>query len=187
LGIANTTGRSPRRRLALVLVAAAVVTTALAIFGLQHAPNYNTRLFGSAGPEAISLKSKIATGVLGLALLQLLLALWIYGQIPGRATAPHQVRTVHRTCGVILFLATLPVAVHCMFAYGVQTTSARVTIHSLAGCFFYGVFTAKVLVVRSRQQLGWAIPVAGGLLVTLVAVLWYTSALWFFDGSRLPG
>src|SRR5664280_2525258 len=97
----------------------------------------------------------------------------IYGHIPGRATAPHQVRTVHRTCGIILFLATLPVAVHCMFAYGVQTTSARVTIHSLAGCFFYGVFTAKVLVVRNRQQLGWAIPVAGGLLVTLVAVLWY--------------
>src|ERR1035441_3743197 len=119
----------PRRRLALVLVAA-VVTTALAIFGLQHAPNCNTRLFGSAGPEAISLKSKIATGILGLALLQLLLVLWIYGQIPGRATAPHQVRTIHRTCGIILFLATLPVAVHCMFAYGVQTTSARVTIHS---------------------------------------------------------
>jgi hypothetical protein len=57
----------------LVLVAA-VVTAALAIFGLQHAPNYNTRLFGSAGPAAISLKSKIATGILGLALLQLLLA-----------------------------------------------------------------------------------------------------------------
>lgn len=187
MGIAHTTGRSSGRRLALVLVAAAVVTAALAIFGLEHAPNYNTRLFGSGGPAAISLKSKIATGILGLALLQLLLALWIYGKIPGGATAPHQVRTVHRTCGIILFLATLPVAVHCMFAYGVQTTSARVTIHSLAGCFFYGAFTAKVLVIRTRKQPGWALPVAGGVLVTLVAVLWYTSALWFFDGYRLPG
>jgi hypothetical protein len=134
LGIAHTTGRSPSRRLALVLVAAAVVTTALAIFGLQHAPNYSIRLFGSAGPAAISLKSKIATGILGLALLQLLLALWIYGQIPGGATAPHQVRAVHRTCGIILFLATLSVAVHCMFACGVQTTSARVTIHCYPAC-----------------------------------------------------
>lgn len=186
MGIAKIIGHSPSRRLALVLVAAAVVTAALALFGLEHAPNYNTRLFGSAGPEAIGLKSKIATGILGLALLQLLLALWIYGRTPGGATAPHQVRTVHRTCGIILFLATLPVAVHCLFAYGVQTTSARVTIHSLAGCFFYGAFTAKVLVVRSRQQPGWALPVAGGVLVTLVAVLWYTSALWFFNESRLP-
>ena len=72
-------------------------------------------------------------------------------------------------------------------SYGVQTTSARVTVHSLAGCFFYGAFVAKVLVVRSRRMPGWVLPVAGGVLVCVLAVLWYTSALWFFDGYRLPG
>lgn len=30
-------------------------------------------------------------------------------------------------------------------AYGVQLTSARVAIRSVAGCFFYGAFAAKVL------------------------------------------
>jgi Family of unknown function (DUF6529) len=175
------------RRLVLVLVTAAVVTAALAVFGVEHTPNYTFSLFGTSGGGAISLKSKIVTGVLGLALLQLLLALWMYGRLPVTGRAPRPVRRAHRVVGVVLFLATLPVAVHCMFAYGVQTTSARVTVHSLAGCFFYGAFVAKVLLVRSRRLPGWVLPVAGGVLVTIVGVLWYSSALWFFNGYHLPG
>jgi hypothetical protein len=177
---------TPVRRLVLVLVAAAVVTAALAVFGVEHTPSYTFSLFGT-GVGAFSLKSKIATAILGLALLQLLLALWMYGRLPATGTAPHQVRRTHRAVGIALFLLTLPVAVHCMFAYGVQTTSARVTVHSLAGCFFYGAFVAKVLLVRSRQLPGWVLPVAGGVLVTIVGVLWYSSALWFFNGYHLPG
>ena len=80
----------------------------------------------------------------------------------------------------------MPIALHCLIAYGVQLTSPRVAVHSLAGCFFYGAFAAKVLIVRSRRLPGWALPLAGGLLVTLVVVMWYSSALWYFDGSRLP-
>jgi Family of unknown function (DUF6529) len=174
------------RRIVLILVAAAVVTAALAVFGVEHTPDYTFSLFGT-GVGAISLKSKVATAVLGLALVQLLLALWMYGRIPGTGAAPQPVRRTHRIVGIVLFLLTLPVAVHCMFAYGVQTTSARVTVHSLAGCFFYGAFVAKVLLVRTRRLPGWVLPVAGGVLVTVVGVLWYSSALWFFDGYHLPG
>ena len=76
-------GRVPVRQLAWVLAAGAVVTAALAVFGIEHTPNYSFSLFGSAGTGALSLKSKVATGILGLALLQLLLALWMYGRIPG--------------------------------------------------------------------------------------------------------
>ena len=50
----------------------------------------------------------------------------------------------------VLFALSLPIAYHCITAYGVQTYSARVALHSLAGCFFYGAFAAKVLLVRSR-------------------------------------
>jgi hypothetical protein len=77
--------------------------------------------------------------------------------------------------------------VHCLNAYGVQLTSVRVAVHSLAGCFFYGAFAAKVLLVRSRRLPGWALPVAGGILVTLAVVLWYSAALWYFHGFTLPG
>ena len=176
----------PRARIVWVIVAAAVVTAALVIFGIWHTPDYSFSLFGSPG-HAFSLKSKVATGILALALVQLVLALWMYGRLPRIGPAPIRTRRVHRVCGVVLFLATLPVAIHCMLAYGVQTTSARVTVHSFAGCFLYGAFVAKVLVVRNRQLPGWVLPVVGGVLVTVVAVLWYTSALWFFDGYRLPG
>jgi Family of unknown function (DUF6529) len=53
-----------------------------------------------------------------------------------------------------LFLLSLPVAVHCMFAYGVQLGDPRVAVHSVAGCLFYGAFAAKVLIVRSRRLPG---------------------------------
>ena len=61
-----------------------------------------------------------------------------------------------------------------------------VRVHSLAGCFLYGAFAAKVLLVRSKRLSGWVLPVAGGTLVTVVVLLWYTAALWYFNGFRLP-
>jgi hypothetical protein len=44
--------------------------------------------------------------------------------------------------GFALFALTVPAAVHCLIAYGVQLTSPRVAVHSIAGCFFYGAFAA---------------------------------------------
>jgi len=74
-------------------------------------------------------------------------------------------------------------------AYGVQTKlDARVAVHSVAGCFLYGAFVAKIVLVRAPRWRvpGWALPVVGGILVATVAALWYTSALWYFNGLRLP-
>jgi hypothetical protein len=45
-------------------------------------------------------------------------------------------------------------------------------VHSLAGCFFYGAFVAKVLLVQTRQRPGWVLPAVGGTLAVVVAVLW---------------
>ena len=33
---------------------------------------------------------------------------------------------------------------------------------------------------------GWVLPAAGGTLAVTVAVLWYSSALWFYNGYQLP-
>ena len=174
-------------RLALPLGLAASVAALLYLFGTQHAPDYGTALFGRVGPETLSLKSWLGTGLLALAVTQLVLALWIYGRLPVLTVAGTRTISFHRTVGLLAFLLTLPIAYHCAFAYGVQTrVDARVAVHSLAGCFFYGAFAAKLLVVRSRALPAWALPVAGGTLVVLVAVLWYTSALWYFDDYSLP-
>jgi Family of unknown function (DUF6529) len=176
----------PAGRLAMAVGLALVVAVALYTFGRTHTPSYTMGLFGQHGIAANRLKAQLATGMLGLALVQLTLALWMYRRLPGAGVAPPPVPMLHRVGGVTLFLLSLPVAVHCMFAYGVQLGDPRVAVHSVAGCFFYGAFAVKVLIVRSRRLPGWALPVAGGLLVTLIVVMWYSSALWYFNGFRLP-
>jgi Family of unknown function (DUF6529) len=97
------------------------------------------------------------------------------------------VRPAHRIVGFALLALTVPIAVHCLITYGVQLTSPRVAVHSLAGCFLYGAFAAKVMLVHSRRLPRWALPVAGGTLAVTIGVLWYTSALWYYNGFRLPG
>jgi Family of unknown function (DUF6529) len=177
------------RSLTLAGVAAALVGAGLYAFGTQHAPDYSISLFGQTGPDTLSLKSWLASGVLAFAVIQLGLALWMYGRLPWIPVAPPQVGPVHWAIGAAAILLTIPIAYHCAFAYGVQTkVDTRVAVHSIAGCFLYGAFVAKVVLVRSPSWRlpGWAIPVLGGALVTTVVVLWYTSALWYFNDFRLP-
>jgi hypothetical protein len=161
------------------------VTLALYWYGRSHTPDYQSSLFGLRYGDANDLKAQLGTALLGLALVQLLLALWIYHRLPGAGPAPRPVPTVHRIDGLLAFLLSLPIAYHCITAYGVQFTSPRVVVHSVTGCVLYGAFVAKVLVVRSRRLPGWALPTAGGLLVAAIAVLWYTAALWHLDGQHL--
>ena len=179
--------RSAAVRLAGIGLLAAGVTVALYVAGRLHTPNFTFSLFGRVGLDAIALKSTLATIALGLAVLQVLLAVWIYRKPPLAGSPPRPVRLAHRVIGFGLFGLTVPIAVHCLLAYGVQLTSPRVAVHSIAGCFFYGAFAAKVLLVQSRRLPGWALPVAGGTLAVVVGVLWYTSALWYYNGFQLPG
>ena len=177
-------GEAGAWRLTWIGLLAAGVTVALFVAGRLHQPDYSQVMFGV---DAFTLKSALATIALGLAALQVLLALWMYRKLPVVGAPPRRVRLTHRVTGFCLFALTVPVAVHCLIAYGVQLTSLRVAIHSIAGCFFYGAFVAKVLLVRSRRLPGWILPVAGGTLATVIGVLWYTSALWYYNGYQLPG
>ena len=180
----DTGGRGPSAwRLTGIGLLAVGVAAALYLAGRLHQPDYSFSLFGT---DAVPPKSLLASIVLGLAVLQVLLALWMYRKLPLAGRPPRPVPVAHRVTGFALFALTVPVAVHCLIAYGVQLTSPRVAAHSIAGCFFYGAFTAKVLLVRSRRLPGWALPAAGGMLAIIVVVLWYTSALWYYNGYQLP-
>ncbi|SRR6266487_2061917 len=186
----TTPGAADRRsvtvRLAGIGLLGAVVTAALLIYGHLRTPDYYFTLFGQSGLEVYSLKSLLTTIALGMAVVQVVLALWLYRKLPLAGAPPRQVGMTHRVIGTAAFVLTLPVALHCLIAYGVQFTSLRITIHSIAGCFFYGVFVAKVLFVQSKRLPGWTLPVAGGMLAILLGVLWYTSALWYYNGYHLP-
>lgn len=170
------------------LLVGAAIAVGLYIFGTNHTPNYDTSLFGQSGTATYSLKSWLATGLLALAAIQVLLALWIYGHLPGVGAAPVHLGTWHRLVGIAAFIVSLPLAYHCAFAYGVQTSNVttRVAVHSIAGCFFYGAFAAKVTIIRAKRLPGWALPLMGGLVFVTIAVLWYTSSLWYFNNYSLP-
>ena len=179
----------PRRPLALTVPIAILAAVAAAIYvvGTSITPDYSgTALFGKTATDTLPLKSDLASVVLALAVLQLLLAMWIYGRLPRLGVASLRIGSVHRGIGVLAILVSLPIAYHCMRAYGVETFDSRVAVHAVAGCFFYGAFAAKVTIVRSSRMPGWTLPVAGGTLVALVAVLWYTSALWYYNDFSIP-
>ena len=174
-------------RLTVAAALALAVAAALYTFGRMHAPDYASTLFGRRGIEANVLKAQLGTSLAGLALGQLTLALWIYRRLPGAGASPPAIPTAHRVGGIVLFTLSLPVTYHCITAYGVQLSSTRVAVHALVGCFFYGAFAAKVLLVRSRHLPGWALPLAGGILIACIATLWYTAALWQFTALWAPG
>jgi hypothetical protein len=138
-------------RLAGIWLLAVGVAAALYVAGRLHQPDYSFSLFGT---DPVAPKSLLATIMLGLAVLQVLLALWMYRKLPLAGCPPRPVPVAHRVTGFALVALTVPVAVHCLIAYGVQLTSPRVAAHSIAGCFLYGAFTAKVLLVRSRRLPG---------------------------------
>ena len=148
-------GRAAARRLVVAGLVAGTVTAVLFVAGRLHHPDYAFSMFGA---DPFRPKSLLASIALGLAGVQVLLALWLYRRLPLAPSPPAVVPTLHRVGGVVLFALTVPIAVHCLVAYGVQFTSDRVAIHSVAGCFFYGAFAAKVLLVRSTRLPGWDDP-----------------------------
>ena len=131
------------------------------------------------------MKVWLATIALAFALVQLGSALWMFGKLPLR-DAPGWVGPLHRISGRLAFLFSLPVAYHCLYQLAFQDTSARVLAHSLLGCAFYGAFATKVTIVRSSGLPGAALPIAGGLVFTLLVAVWLTSGLWFISENGFP-
>ena len=80
----------------------------------------------------------------------------------------------------------LPVAYHCLWSIGWQEPDARVFVHGLLGCAFFGVLTTKLLALRIRRAAGWTLPSLGGGLVALLLGIWSTSSLWFFTNVGFP-
>ena len=45
---------------------------------------------------------------------------------------------------------------------------------------------AKVVIVRSHNLPGIALPIAGGLVFSLLVAVWLTSGLWFISENGFP-
>lgn len=133
----------------------------------------------------IAFKAWFATAAAILGVVQVATGARIFGKLrPIVRVEPPRVNRVHRWSGRLAILCTLPVAFHCIFILGFQTTDTRVFLHSLLGTFIYGVFVVKVWYVRDPDHPRWLVPLVGGTLFTVLVALWSTSSLWYFTEVR---
>jgi Family of unknown function (DUF6529) len=133
----------------------------------------------------IAFKAWFASAAIFFAIIQVATGARIFGKLTGIVPVPPpRVNRIHRWSGRIAILLTLPVVFHCVFILGFQTDDTRVLVHSLLGSFVYGVFAVKVFFVRDRDHPRWVLPVVGGTLFTVLALLWSTSSLWYFTQVR---
>jgi len=174
----QTHPRTSLTKLLVPLAVGAAVAVSLGVYGRVHTPSgVAVSLAGFSGPQAV--KAWLATGAAALGLVQFGSALVMYGKVRG-FRAPSWMPRLHRWSGRGAFLLAVPVAFHCLYALGLQSGTPRVLVHSLLGCFFFGAFTAKMLLLQRSGLPGWVLPVAGGLVFTALVGLWLTSSLWFF-------
>jgi hypothetical protein len=162
----------------IAVVIGAAVSISLGVYGKVHKPTgFSYTLAGFSGQ--IYVKTWLATVMFALALVQIGSALVMYGKVPG-VSAPSWIGALHRWSGRLAVITSVPVAVACLYALGFQDYQSRVLIHSILGCFFYGAFVTKMLVLTRRNTPGWALPVLGGAVFLAIVGLWVSAALWFF-------
>jgi Family of unknown function (DUF6529) len=185
--MAEAVETAPDRSGARLLLAGgigALVALTLGIYGNVHDPASDLAI--TLGfHDTITMKVYLATVAVLFALVQVSSALWMYGRLPVR-DAPPWIGSLHRISGRLAFLFSLPVAYHCLYQLAFQDSTTRVLAHSLLGCLFYGAFATKVTVVRSHGLPSVALPIAGGLVFTLLVAVWLTSGLWFITENGWP-
>jgi hypothetical protein len=160
------------------LLVGAMVAVVLGVYAALHeGTGIAVSVAGFSSP--LPAKSWLATGSVVLAVVQVLSSFVMYDKVPG-VPPPHWIGAVHRWSGRLAFLLAIPVAIHCLYAIGFVVDTPRALIHSLLGCLFFGAFVVKMLGLRRDGVPGWALPVLGGLVFTMLVGLWLTSSLWYF-------
>jgi hypothetical protein len=170
---------SAAKLLIVPALAGCLVALTLGIYGRLHPPTgVAVDVIGFSSPATV--KAWLASAAVVLAVVQFVSSLIMYGKLPA-ISAPRWIGALHRWSGRVAFILTVIVAVHCLYALGFESFDARVLAHSIAGCVFFGVFTAKMLSLTRRGTPSWVLPALGGLAFALLVLIWFTSAFWFFS------
>ena len=180
--IARAMGEPPRvgrLKVLLPLLVGAAVAVTLGVYGNVHDPA-GKGVIDLVFIRTVVLKVYLASAAALIGLFQLASALRLYGRISIPRAMPSWLPILHRITGTVAFVLVVIVAYHCLWALGFQRSEPRLLVHSILGCFFFGAFAAKVIVVQMKGLPGWWLPVAGGALFTALVLLWLSSAGWFF-------
>jgi len=175
----------------VAFAAGAVVAVLLGVFGRVHDPTLGgTTDLGFR--TVIEMKVVLSSVVLALVVLQLFSALALYGRLGDRP--PSWLGTAHRVSGTLALLLVVFVGYSCLWALGLEvgtlhtgeTVPLRAVVHGVLGCAVFGAVVVKLVAVRARRAPGWFLPVAGGLLLTLLLAVVLTSAAWYVAAHGWP-
>ncbi|MDQ2982437.1 MAG: DUF6529 family protein [Actinomycetota bacterium] len=152
---------------------------------LASANSTYTDVMTSVFSSTIAGKAWLASAAGLLAVIQVSTGARIFGKLQGVIPLRQPwVGRIHRWSGRLAVFFTLPVAFHCIFLLGFQTTSARVLAHSIVGSLLYGIVAVKLFFVHDPLHPRWVLPVVGGTLFAAIATLWGTGSLWYFTEVR---
>lgn len=171
--------RADIRGVVVALALGALVAVVMGVYGSTHEPT-GEALNLAGFSDGLHAKAWLGSVAFVLAIVQVLSAMAMWGRLPG-FTAGRGTAIMHRWSGRVAVLVSLPVAAHCLYALGFQSFDTRVLLHSLLGCFFYGLFVCKMVVLTRSRTPGWVLPVVGAAVFTALVGLWVTSSLWFFS------
>ena len=166
--------------------AGAVAALLIGVFGKVHDPSASG-ITDLGFDNYIVMKVWLSLVIGVLAVLQVIGALCIYGKLGFKA--PSWVGQAHRISGTIVVLLTIFVGYHCLWGLGLETgenVGMRTVVHGVLGCAVFGAVVVKLVAVRSRRAPGWFLPVAGGMLFTLLVVVVLTSAAWYVGTDGWP-
>ncbi|KAA1416885.1 hypothetical protein F0U44_17005 [Nocardioides humilatus] len=168
-----------------------VVALLLGIFSKVHDPTLDgTTTLGYS--NVLAMKTVVAVVIGVLAVGQVIGALWIYGKLPIKA--PSWLGKAHRAGGTLVLLLSVFVGYHCLWSVGWETgvtdtgyhVPARTIVHEILGCIVFGAIVVKIVAVRSKRAPGWFLPLAGGLLFTLLIAAVLTSAAYYIGDNGWP-
>src|SRR5258708_1846038 len=112
--------RSGAAKLIVPVLIGGLVSLSLGAYSRLHEPALNAVNLSAIFTSAFTMKVWLATVAFGFALVQFVSALAMYGKLPGVKHAPSWTGTLHRWSGRLAFLFAVPVAVHCLYAFGFE-------------------------------------------------------------------
>ena len=138
-----------------IFLAGAAVAVLLGVYGNEHTPT-KEKPYTLFFTDTIHLKVWFATAALVLAVVQVLLAMRLYGKLHWPKQAPAWLGDAHRLVGIVAFGLTLPVAYHCLWALGFESVDmAGEDEHPRARPLHHGVLLLRRVrregAVRARQ------------------------------------
>lgn len=169
--------------LALPFAVGAATALSLGIYAAAHEPT--GRDFVVTGFASVAgWKSAFASVTMALVIVQVSLGLRLTGRVGPRVAPPPWAHDLHRLVGTVAFGISIPVAFHCIWAVGYQSSDSRLAVHSLFGCVAYGSYVAKIMTARTADRPQWALPAAGSLLGIMMLTVWWSSAFVHYLGSN---